>query len=71
MNCDAILDVRDLKTSFNVKRSGRIRVQAVDGVSLSWPKARCLGLSANRIAEADGGPFHRPAGSARQWRHQF
>ena len=45
MNCDAILDVRDLKTSFNVKRSGRkYRVQAVDGVSLSLAEGEVLGI---------------------------
>ncbi len=42
---DAILDVRDLKTSFNVKRSGRkYRVQAVDGVSLSLAEGEVLGI---------------------------
>ena len=45
MNRDAILDVRDLKTSFNVKRSGRkYRVQAVDGVSLSLAEGEVLGI---------------------------
>ena len=45
MNSDAILDVRDLKTSFNVKRSGRrYRVQAVDGVSLSLAEGEVLGI---------------------------
>ena len=45
MNRDAILDVRDLKTSFNVKRSGRkYRVHAVDGVSLSLAEGEVLGI---------------------------
>ena len=38
-------DVRDVKTSFNVKRSGRkYRVQAVDGVSLSLAEGEVLGI---------------------------
>jgi oligopeptide/dipeptide ABC transporter ATP-binding protein len=45
MNRDAILDVRDLKTSFNIKRLGRkYLVQAVDGVSLSLAKGEVLGI---------------------------
>ncbi|MCW5688334.1 MAG: ATP-binding cassette domain-containing protein [Pseudolabrys sp.] len=40
-----ILDVRDLKTSFNVKRAGRkYRVKAVDGVSLSLAAGEVLGI---------------------------
>jgi len=45
MNREAILDVRDLETAFNVKRSGRkCRVQAVDGVSLSLAESEVLGI---------------------------
>lgn len=45
MSGDAILSVRDLRTSFNVKRSGRrYRVQAVDGVSLSLAEGEVLGI---------------------------
>jgi peptide/nickel transport system ATP-binding protein/oligopeptide transport system ATP-binding protein len=40
-----VLDVRDLKTSFNVKRAGRkYRVKAVDGVSLSLAAGEVLGI---------------------------
>ncbi len=40
-----ILEVRDLRTGFNVKRSGRkMRVQAVDGVSLSLGEGEVLGI---------------------------
>ncbi|RDV02076.1 ABC transporter ATP-binding protein [Undibacter mobilis] len=40
-----ILQVDDLRTSFNVKRSGRkYRVQAVDGVSLSLVAGEVLGI---------------------------
>lgn len=42
---EAILQVRDLRTSFNVKRSGRkYRVKAVDGVSLSLAASEVLGI---------------------------
>ena len=45
MSADAILQVRDLKTSFGVKRAGRrYRVKAVDGVSLSLAAGEVLGL---------------------------
>ena len=40
-----ILEVRDLKTAFDVKRAGRkLRLQAVDGVSLSLPRAKCSAI---------------------------
>ncbi len=66
---ETILRVRDLKTSFDVKRSGRKhRVQAVDGVSLSLAAAEVLGIvgesgcgkttvgrSIVRLVEADSG----------------
>jgi oligopeptide/dipeptide ABC transporter ATP-binding protein len=45
MNRDAILDARDVKISFNIKRSGRkYRVRAVDGVSLSLAEGEVLGI---------------------------
>jgi oligopeptide/dipeptide ABC transporter ATP-binding protein len=45
MKRDAILDVRELKTSFDVKRSGRrYRVRAVDCVSLSLAEGEVLGI---------------------------
>lgn len=45
MTAEAILTVHDLRTSFNVKRSGRkYRVQAVDGVSLSLVAGEVLGI---------------------------
>lgn len=41
----AILEVTDLKTGFSVRRGGRrIRVQAVDGVSLSLAEGEVLGI---------------------------
>jgi oligopeptide/dipeptide ABC transporter ATP-binding protein len=45
MSEHALLSVRDLRTSFNVKRSGRkYRVQAVDGVSLTLNDGEVLGI---------------------------
>ena len=45
MTGPSILEVRDLRTGFNVKRSGRkMRVQAVDGVSLSLAGGEVLGI---------------------------
>ena len=45
MSGDAILEVRDLKTAFDVKRLGRrLRLQAVDGVSLSLGEGEVLGI---------------------------
>ncbi len=45
MSDRAILEVRNLRTGFNVKRSGRkMRVQAVDGVSLSLAEGEVLGI---------------------------
>ncbi len=45
MNRDAILDARDVKISFKIKRSGRkYRVRAVDGVSLSLAEGEVLGI---------------------------
>ncbi len=45
MSGSTILSVRDLRTSFDVKRSGRrYRVQAVDGVSLSLAEGEVLGI---------------------------
>jgi oligopeptide/dipeptide ABC transporter ATP-binding protein len=45
MSGDVILDVRDLKVSFSVRRAGRkLRVQAVDGVSLSLAEGEVLGI---------------------------
>ena len=45
MSGNVILDVRDLKVSFNVRRAGRkYRVQAVDGVSLSLAEGEVLGI---------------------------
>jgi len=45
MSGEAILDVRDLKVSFSVRRAGRKhRVQAVDGVSLSLAEGEVLGI---------------------------
>ncbi|KQY99675.1 peptide ABC transporter ATP-binding protein [Pseudolabrys sp. Root1462] len=42
---ETLLEVRDLKTSFNVKRSGRkYRLKAVDGVSLSLVSGEVLGI---------------------------
>ncbi len=42
---ETILQVRDLKTSFNIKRSGRkYRLKAVDGVSLSLGAGEVLGI---------------------------
>lgn len=66
---ETILQVRDLKTSFDVKRSGRkYRVRAVDGVSLTLAAGEVLGIvgesgcgkttvgrSIVRLAKADGG----------------
>lgn len=66
---ETILQVRDLKTSFDVKRSGRkYRVKAVDGVSLSLAAGEVLGIvgesgcgkttvgrSIVRLVEADRG----------------
>jgi oligopeptide/dipeptide ABC transporter ATP-binding protein len=41
----AILEVRDLRTGFDVKRLGRrLRLQAVDGVSLSLAEGEVLGI---------------------------
>jgi oligopeptide/dipeptide ABC transporter ATP-binding protein len=40
-----ILEVKDLRTAFNMRRSGRkVRVQAVDGVSLSLAEGEVLGI---------------------------
>jgi oligopeptide/dipeptide ABC transporter ATP-binding protein len=69
MSTDAILKVDDLKTSFQVRRSGRTRrVKAVDGVSLSLGAGEILGIvgesgcgkttvgrSIMRLARPDGG----------------
>lgn len=45
MSSGPILEVRDLRTSFSVRRSGRkVRVQAVDGVSLVLSKGEVLGI---------------------------
>lgn len=45
MSGDDILDVRDLKVSFAVRRAGRkYRVQAVDGASLSLAEGEVLGI---------------------------
>ncbi len=45
MNGTPILDVRDLRTGFDVRRGGhRMRVQAVDGVSLSLAEGEVLGI---------------------------
>ena len=45
MSREAILEVRDLKTAFDVKRLGRkLRLQAVDGVSLSLGEGEVLGI---------------------------
>jgi peptide/nickel transport system ATP-binding protein len=45
MSGSSILEVRDLRTGFNVKRRGRkMRVQAVDGVSLSLAGGEVLGI---------------------------
>ncbi len=66
---EAVLQVRDLYTSFNVKRAGRMyRVKAVDGVSLSLAAGEVLGVvgesgcgkttvgrSMVRLVEADSG----------------
>jgi oligopeptide/dipeptide ABC transporter ATP-binding protein len=65
----AILELRDLKTSFDVRRLGRrMRLQAVDGVSLSLGAGEVLGIvgesgcgkttvgrSIIRLAQAQGG----------------
>ncbi len=69
MSGSSILEVRDLRTGFNVKRRGRkMRVQAVDGVSLSLAGGEVLGIvgesgcgkttvgrSIVRLTKADGG----------------
>jgi oligopeptide/dipeptide ABC transporter ATP-binding protein len=45
MSGDVILEVRDLKVSFSVRRAGRkLRVQAVDGASLSLAEGEVLGI---------------------------
>jgi peptide/nickel transport system ATP-binding protein len=45
MSGNAVLDIRDLKISFSVRRAGRkYRVQAVDGVSLSLAEGEVLGI---------------------------
>jgi|tagenome__1003787_1003787.scaffolds.fasta_scaffold20849833_1 oligopeptide/dipeptide ABC transporter ATP-binding protein len=45
MSGDVILDVRDLKVSFRVRRAGRkYQMQAVDGVSLSLAEGEVLGI---------------------------
>ena len=45
MSRAAILEVRDLRTGFDVKRLGRkLRLQAVDGVSLSLAEGEVLGI---------------------------
>jgi len=45
MSDTPILDVRDLRTGFDVKRRGRkMRVQAVDGVTLSLGESEVLGI---------------------------
>ena len=45
MSAAPILDVRDLRTGFDVKRSGRkMRVKAVDGVSLTLAEREVLGI---------------------------
>ena len=72
VNSNAILTVRDLKTSFKVKRAGRkFRVQAVDGVSLSLAEGEVLGIvgesgcgkttvgrSIVRLAQPESGAIH-------------
>ncbi len=45
MSQPAILEIRDLRTSFNVKRAGRrYRLSALDGVSLSLAEGEVLGI---------------------------
>lgn len=45
MSSEAILEVRDLRTAFDVRRFGRrLRLQAVDGVSLSVAAGEVLGI---------------------------
>ena len=45
MNGNAVLDIKDLKVSFKVRRSGRkYQVRAVDGVSLSLAEGEVLGI---------------------------
>ncbi|TPQ30517.1 peptide ABC transporter ATP-binding protein [Bradyrhizobium guangdongense] len=45
MSGDAILEIRDLKVSFRVRRAGRkYQVQAVDGASLSLAEGEVLGI---------------------------
>ncbi|MBR0714471.1 ABC transporter ATP-binding protein [Bradyrhizobium liaoningense] len=45
MSGDVVLDVRDLRVSFSVRRAGRkYRVQAVDGASLSVVEGEVLGI---------------------------
>ncbi|MDA9412530.1 ABC transporter ATP-binding protein [Bradyrhizobium sp. CCBAU 45384] len=45
MNGNAVLDIKDLKVSFKVRRAGRkYQVRAVDGVSLSLAEGEVLGI---------------------------
>ena len=45
MNGNAVLDIQELKVSFNVRRAGRkYQVRAVDGVSLSLAEGEVLGV---------------------------
>jgi len=45
MNGNTVLDIRDLKVSFSVRRAGRkYQVRAVDGVSLSLAEGEVLGI---------------------------
>ena len=45
MNGNAVLDIRDLRVSFSVRRAGRkYQVRAVDGVSLSLAEGEVLGI---------------------------
>ncbi|QAU44518.1 ABC transporter ATP-binding protein [Bradyrhizobium guangzhouense] len=45
MNGNAVLDIKDLKVSFKVRRAGRkYQVRAVDGVSLSLAESEVLGI---------------------------
>jgi oligopeptide/dipeptide ABC transporter ATP-binding protein len=69
VNAKTILEVQDLQTSFTVRRAGRrMRVQAVDGVSLSLAEGEVLGIvgesgcgkttvgrSIMRLTQADSG----------------